>query len=72
MKKPTNKAERDALIKKLQAIISVSRQTGFDEWNTYHHSKTFEKTATIQEIEDWAKTYGKGITIFDVKLSTKD
>lgn len=56
----------------IQAIISVTRQTGMDEWNTYYHSKTFKKTSTLEEIEDWAKTYGKGITIFDVKLSTKD
>jgi len=56
----------------IQAIISVTIQIGIDEWNTYYHSKTFEKTSTLQEIEDWAKTYGKGKTIFDVKLSTKD
>ena len=56
----------------IQAIILVTRQTGMDEFSTYYHSKTFEKTATIQEIEDWAKTYGTAITIFDVKFSTVD
>ena len=56
----------------IQAIISVTKQTGMEEWTTYYHSKTFEKTATLQEIEDWAKTYGNAITIFDVKLSTFD
>ena len=55
----------------IQAIISVSGP-GIDEWSTYYHSKTFDKTATLEEIENWAKTYVKGITIFDVKLSTND
>ena len=56
----------------IQAIISITKQTGVDEWKTYYYSKTFDKTATIQQIEDWAKIYGKGFTIFDVTLSTKD
>ncbi len=56
----------------IQAILSFLKQVGPEDWDTCYHTKTFEKTATLQEIEDWAKTYDKGYTIFDVKLGTND
>jgi hypothetical protein len=54
----------------IQAIISICQQVSPDGFETYYHTKTFDKTATIQEIEDWAKTYGVGYRIFDVKFAT--
>lgn len=56
----------------IEAIISKTVQTGMEEFTTYYHSKTFEKSATIKDIEDWAKTYGNGMTIFDVRFAAKD
>lgn len=56
----------------IQAIISVVQQTGIDEWTTFYKSKTFEKNATLQEIEDWAKTHNTHLTIFDVRFSDID
>lgn len=56
----------------IQAIISIVGQTGIDECTTYYKSKTFEKNATIQEIEDWAKTHNAHLTIFDVRFSAID
>jgi hypothetical protein len=54
----------------IQVIISICQQVSPDDFRTYYHSKTFDKNSTIQEIEDWAKTYGVGFTIFDVKFAT--
>jgi len=56
----------------IQAIISIVKQTGMEEWTTYYKSKTFKKDATLQEIEDWAKTHNTHLTIFDVRFSSID
>jgi hypothetical protein len=53
----------------IQAVISVTKQTDIDDWDVFYYSKTFEKTASLQEIEDWAKTYNSKLTIFNVKFS---
>ena len=56
----------------IQAVISILHQTGPNDFEMHHHSKTFDKAATIQAVEDWAKSYGDNMTIFCVKFATKD
>jgi len=53
----------------IAAIVTICVQTGYDKWTNYTKSKEFSKTATIQEIEQWAKSFGENLTIFDVTLS---
>jgi hypothetical protein len=36
------------------------------------HSRTFSKSATIDEIEQWAKAYSKNFSILNVKFATND
>ncbi len=40
------------------------------DYTTYYYSKTFPKTATIKEIEDWIKSHDEKLTIFDAKFAT--
>ena len=56
----------------ITAIFSVTIQTGMDEYTTYHNSKVFNSTATIQEIEIWAKSIYQNITFFDIKFASLD
>ena len=56
-------------MKRLVVILHRTVQTGIEEWSTYYHSKPFPMTATLQEIEDWAKTIATDVTIFDLRLS---
>ena len=53
----------------IAATVTTTIQTGMDEYSDFYETKVFPMTATLQEIEEWAKTHGKGNTIFHVNLS---
>lgn len=50
-------------------IFDVCICSNYD-YATYYYSKTFPKTATIKEIEDWIKSHNEKLTIFDAKFAT--
>ena len=56
----------------IQAIIQFCNQIGPDDFEMRWVSKTFDKSTTLQQIEEWAKQYGPGFSIFDVKFATND
>lgn len=55
----------------IQALLQVCNQVGPDDFEMQWHSRTFSKSATIDEIEQWAKTYGN-FSILNVKFATND
>lgn len=54
---------------KIAVTISVCRQVGMDEWKNYYHTKSFDSTATIDEINSWIKTISDEQNIFDATIS---
>lgn len=46
---------------KIIATISDFRQTSYEEYKTFYYSKKFERTATIEEIFNWAKQHKRDI-----------
>ena len=54
---------------KIAVTISVCRQVGIDEWKNYYHTKPFDSTATIEEINSWIKTISEKQNIFDATIS---
>jgi hypothetical protein len=56
----------------IQALLHVCNQVGPDDFEMTWHSRTFSKSATIDEIEQWAKAYSKNFSILNVKFATND
>lgn len=57
----------------ITATVMILKQVSMDDWKPTYHSKDFEMTATLQEIEAWAQSVSKskGCTIHDVQFSVK-
>lgn len=55
---------------KIAATVLHVKQIGMDEFKNFSHTKAFGMDVTLQEIEDWAKLYDKGNTIYNVTFST--
>lgn len=60
-------------VKKITATVSDFRQCGYEEYRTFYHSKTFELSATLEEIFTWAKNHKKDIShINEINFSETD
>lgn len=57
--------------KSVRALLQVCNQVGPDDFEMRWHSRTFNKNATIDEIEQWAKKYGT-YSILNIKFATND
>ena len=55
----------------IQALLQACVQVGPDDFDMCWHSRTFSKSATIDEIEQWAKAYGN-FSILNIKFATND
>ena len=59
--------------RKITAMVSDFRQTSYEEYRTFYNSKTFEQSATLKEIMEWAKTHKRDIkSINDIIFSESD
>lgn len=54
---------------KIAVTISVCRQVGMDEWKNYYHTKSFDSTVSIDEINTWIESISKSQDIFDATIS---
>ena len=53
---------------KISVTITICGQIGVNEWKDFHHTRLFEFSATIQEIEGWIKSVAPKQSIFDAKI----
>lgn len=56
----------------ITATVTETRQTGMEEWTDFRHSKDFKMDSTLQDVEDWAKTFEISNDFFHVKFSKKE
>lgn len=55
----------------VRALLQVCNQIGPDDFEMRLHSRTFSKSATLEEIEEWAKKYGS-YSILNIKFATNN
>lgn len=53
---------------KIAVTITVCRQIGIDEWKSYYHTKSFDSTVSIDEINIWIKSISESQNIFDATI----
>jgi len=54
---------------KIAVTISVCKQVGMEEWKSYYHTKQFDSTISIDEINVWIKSISANQDIFDATIS---
>lgn len=51
------------------AMVSACKQTGENEFTQYYHTKEFDSSAKLYEVEAWVKTIKTGLTLRDIKFT---
>jgi len=59
-------------MEKITVTIRICVQIGEQDWTMKNHSKIFDKSATITQIELWLKTYDNKYNIMDAIISMLD
>ena len=54
---------------KIAVTVPVCKQIGQEEWKMYYHTKSFDSTVSIDEINIWIKSISENQNIFDATIS---